>query len=85
MLIAGMVVLGIALRVSGLAEVMTELLVGNLDASDTPCSPLILLYGVVLFADRIAVKCHRGGAVHTDRRQHGARHCRSARGRSLSR
>ncbi|UUR08811.1 SLC13 family permease [Sphingomonas glaciei] len=52
MLIAGMLVLGIALRVSGVAEVMTELLVGNLELL-TPLLALILIYGVVLFATEL--------------------------------
>lgn len=52
MLIAGMLVLGIALRVSGVAEVMTELLVGDLELL-TPLLALILIYGVVLFATEL--------------------------------
>lgn len=52
MLIAGMLVLGIALRVSGLAEEMTELLVGSMDLL-TPLLALILIYGVVLFATEL--------------------------------
>nr|WP_314445377.1 SLC13 family permease [uncultured Sphingomonas sp.] len=52
MLIAGMLVLGIALRVSGVAEVMTEFLVGNLEQL-TPLLALILIYGVVLFATEL--------------------------------
>ena len=52
MLIAGMLVLGIALRVSGVAEVVTEFLVGNLEQL-TPLIALILIYGVVLFATEL--------------------------------
>ncbi|GAA4018324.1 SLC13 family permease [Sphingomonas swuensis] len=52
MLIAGMLVLGIALRTSGLAEQMTELLVGNLEQL-SPLLALILIYGVVLLATEI--------------------------------
>ncbi|WP_300974358.1 SLC13 family permease [Sphingomonas sp. LHG3406-1] len=49
MLVAGMLVLGIALRVSGVANVVTDLLVGSVDGM-TPLLALILVYGVVLFA-----------------------------------
>jgi di/tricarboxylate transporter len=52
MLIAGMLVLGIALRVSGLAAQLTELVVGN-SAQLTPLLALILIYGVVLFATEL--------------------------------
>ncbi len=48
MLIAGMVVLGIALDVTGLATAATERLVGSLDAMP-PLLALILLYGATLF------------------------------------
>ena len=48
MLIAGMVVLGIALDVTGLATAVTEKVVGSLD-SMPPLLALILLYGATLF------------------------------------
>lgn len=48
MLIAGMVVLGIALEKTGLAAGMTEALVGSLDGL-SPLLALILLYGATLF------------------------------------
>lgn len=52
MLIAGMLVLGIALRVSGVAETATTWLVGNLkDLS--PLMALILVYGATLFATEL--------------------------------
>jgi di/tricarboxylate transporter len=47
MLIAGMVVLGIALDVTGLATAATELLVGSLDTMP-PLLALILLYGATM-------------------------------------
>jgi di/tricarboxylate transporter len=52
MLIAGMLVLGIALRVSGVAGLVTEFLIGNLEQL-TPLLALILIYGVVLFATEL--------------------------------
>lgn len=52
MLIAGMLVLGIALRVSGLAGQLTDLLVTNVEQL-TPLVALILIYGVVLFATEL--------------------------------
>lgn len=52
MLIAGMLVLGIALRVSGVAGLVTDTLVGNLEQL-TPLLALILIYGVVLFATEL--------------------------------
>jgi len=48
MLIAGMIVLGIALEASGLASAATERLVGSLDTLD-PLLALIILYGATLF------------------------------------
>ena len=52
MLIAGMLVLGIALRVSGVAQAGTTWLVGNLkDLS--PVVALILVYGATLFATEL--------------------------------
>jgi di/tricarboxylate transporter len=48
MLIAGMIVLGIALDESGLASAGTERLVGSLEAFD-PLLALIILYGATLF------------------------------------
>ena len=52
MLIAGMLVLGIALRVSGVAQAGTTWLVGNLkDLS--PVIALILVYGATLFATEL--------------------------------
>ncbi|HKX90862.1 MAG TPA: SLC13 family permease [Sphingomicrobium sp.] len=52
MLIAGMVVLGIALDVTGLATAATELLLGGMDGM-SPLLALIILYGVTLFATEI--------------------------------
>ena len=48
MLIAGMIVLGIALEASGLASAATQRLVGSLDSLD-PLLALIILYGATLF------------------------------------
>jgi di/tricarboxylate transporter len=48
MLIAGMIVLGIALEASGLAAAATQSLVGSLDTLD-PLLALIILYGATLF------------------------------------
>lgn len=48
MLIAGMIVLGIALEASGLAAAATQALVGSLDTLD-PLLALIILYGATLF------------------------------------
>ena len=48
MLIAGMIVLGIALEASGLASAATQTLVGSLDGLD-PLLALIILYGATLF------------------------------------
>ncbi len=48
MLIAGMIVLGIALEASGLAAAATQRLVGSLDSLD-PLLALIILYGATLF------------------------------------
>jgi di/tricarboxylate transporter len=52
MLIAGMVVLGVALDVTGLAGSVTEGLVGSLDRM-TPLLALIIIYGVTLFATEL--------------------------------
>ena len=52
MLIAGMVVLGIALDETGLANAGTSLLVGSTDGM-SPLLALIILYGVTLFATEI--------------------------------
>lgn len=52
MLIAGMVVLGIALDLTGLAGAATNALVGSLDGM-SPLLGLIILYGVTLFATEI--------------------------------
>jgi di/tricarboxylate transporter len=52
MLIAGMLVLGIALRASGLADTATVSLIGGLDSLD-PLLALIIVYGVTLFATEI--------------------------------
>jgi di/tricarboxylate transporter len=52
MLIAGMLVLGIALRVSGLAEAGTAALIGGLDGL-SPLVALIIVYGVTLFATEL--------------------------------
>jgi di/tricarboxylate transporter len=52
MLIAGMVVLGIALDLTGLAGSATELLVSSMDGM-SPLIALIILYGVTLFATEI--------------------------------
>ncbi|MDB5667928.1 MAG: di- and tricarboxylate transporter-like protein [Alphaproteobacteria bacterium] len=48
MLIAGMIVLGIALEASGLASAATQRLVGSLDSLD-PLLALVILYGATLF------------------------------------
>jgi di/tricarboxylate transporter len=52
MLIAGMLVLGIALRVSGVAESATAALIVGLDGL-SPLLALIIVYGVTLFATEI--------------------------------
>lgn len=52
MLIAGMLVLGIALRVSGVAGSATDALVGALDGL-SPLLALILVYGATLFATEL--------------------------------
>ena len=52
MLIAGMVVLGIALDVTGLAGQVTQGLIGSLDQL-TPLMALIIIYGVTLFATEL--------------------------------
>jgi di/tricarboxylate transporter len=52
MLIAGMLVLGIALRVSGVAESATNTLIGGLDGL-SPMLALIVLYGATLFATEL--------------------------------
>jgi di/tricarboxylate transporter len=52
MLIAGMLVLGIALRVSGVAESATHTLIGGLDGL-SPMLALIVLYGATLFATEL--------------------------------
>ena len=52
MLIAGMIVLGIALDVTGLAGAATELLIGSME-NMSPLLALIILYGATLFATEI--------------------------------
>jgi di/tricarboxylate transporter len=52
MLIAGMLVLGIALRVSGVAEAGTAALISGLDGL-SPLVALILIYGATLFATEL--------------------------------
>jgi di/tricarboxylate transporter len=52
MLIAGMVVLGIALEETGLAQAATNLLVGSLDGL-SPVLALIIIYGATLFATEL--------------------------------
>jgi di/tricarboxylate transporter len=52
MLIAGMVVLGIALDVTGLAESATHALIGTMQGM-SPMLALIILYGVTLFATEL--------------------------------
>ncbi len=52
MLIAGMIVLGIALEESGLAGSATTLLIGSMD-NMSPLLALIILYGTTLFATEI--------------------------------
>ena len=52
MLIAGMLVLGIALRVSGVAESGTEFLIAGLDGL-SPLLALIIIYGATLFATEL--------------------------------
>lgn len=52
MLIAGMLVLGIALEVSGLASIATESLIGTLDGL-SPVLALIIVYGATLFATEL--------------------------------
>jgi di/tricarboxylate transporter len=51
-LIAGMVVLGIAVEVSGLAGAVTQSLIGSLDQM-SPLLALVLIYGVTLFATEL--------------------------------
>ena len=52
MLIAGMVVLGIALDETGLAGSATAMLIGSMDGM-SPLVALVILYGVTLFATEI--------------------------------
>ena len=52
MLIAGMVVLGIALDETGLASAATQMLIGSMDGM-SPLLALIILYGTVLIATEI--------------------------------
>ena len=52
MLIAGMVVLGIALDETGLAESGTHMLIGTMEGM-SPLLALIILYGVTLFATEL--------------------------------
>ena len=52
MLIAGMIVLGIALDVTGLAGAATELLIGSME-NMSPLLALVILYGATLFATEI--------------------------------
>ena len=52
MLIAGMVVLGIALDETGLASAATDALIGSMK-SMSPMLALIILYGVTLFATEL--------------------------------
>jgi di/tricarboxylate transporter len=52
MLIAGMVVLGVALDVSGLAAAVTTILIGSLDGL-SPLVALIIVYGVTLIATEL--------------------------------
>jgi di/tricarboxylate transporter len=52
MLIAGMVVIGIALDVTGLASAVTGALIGSLD-SFGPLLALIIIYGATLFATEL--------------------------------
>lgn len=52
MLIAGMLVLGIALRISGVAESATDMLIGSLDGL-SPLLALIIVYGATLFATEL--------------------------------
>jgi di/tricarboxylate transporter len=52
MLIAGMLVLGIALRVSGVAETATHALIDSLDGL-SPLVALIIVYGATLFATEL--------------------------------
>ena len=52
MLIAGMVVLGIALEETGLANAATNLLIGSLNGV-SPLVALIIIYGATLFATEI--------------------------------
>jgi di/tricarboxylate transporter len=52
MLIAGMVILGIALDETGLARAATELLIGTTEGM-SPLLALIIIYGVTLFATEL--------------------------------
>ncbi|QIL03011.1 SLC13/DASS family transporter [Sphingomonas sinipercae] len=52
MLIAGMVVLGIALDETGLANAATKILIGSMDGM-SPLLALVILYGVTLFATEV--------------------------------
>jgi di/tricarboxylate transporter len=52
MLIAGMVVLGIALEETGLAAAATDVLIGSMDGM-SPLLALVILYGATLFATEI--------------------------------
>jgi di/tricarboxylate transporter len=52
MLIAGMVVLGVALDVTGLASAASSLLIGSLDGF-SPLLALVIIYGATLFATEL--------------------------------
>jgi di/tricarboxylate transporter len=52
MLIAGMVVLGVALDVTGLASASSSLLIGSLDGF-SPLLALVIIYGATLFATEL--------------------------------
>ena len=80
MLIAGMVVLGIALEETGLAADATNALVGSLDSLQ-PLVALILLYGATLLLTELLVQRDGRGADHAD----GGRACRGAGGQPAAR
>ena len=84
MLIAGMVVLGIALDQTGLAASATEALIGSMQGM-SPLLALIILYGVTLFATEILSNATVAVLFTPRRRRRSPKPSASARARSWSR
>ena len=81
MLIAGMVVLGIALEETGLADAATDALIGSLTGVPPAHRADRPLWRDAV-PDRIPVERHRRRAVHAGRGRAGRKRWESARGRS---